>query len=256
MTLSRHLLPVLLVGTLLGGRAAWALPDFDAGDVSALTTANIESLIETVAIGTDHRAYMTARPMGVTGIDAGLEVTLFRVPSAFLDAMTAAGIPTGVPALLPVPRLNLHKGFPLGLDLGFSFVTIQGNRLLGAEIQWAFLRTKPLLPFVALRTSATLSRLYFMNTRTYKADLLASKGMGPLLEPYGGFGLQFSSGDLNVPVGVPGGLQLTVAGQQSSTDPHVFLGLAIKMVLFRVTVEYDYSFAGIQSYGLKASIGI
>lgn len=256
MSLSRRLLPVLLVGSLLGGRAAWALPDFDPGDVSALSSANLEALVQTVAIGTDHRAYMTARPLGVTGIDAGLELTLFRLPSEFLDAMTAAGVASGVPALLPVPRLNLHKGFPLGLDLGFSFVTLQGNRILGVEIQWAFLRTKPLLPFVALRASTTLSRLFFMNTRTYKADILASKGVGLLLEPYAGFGVQFSSGDLNVPVGGPGGLQLSVAGQKSSTDPHVFLGLPIKLVLLRVTAEYDYSFAGIQSYGIKASLGI
>lgn len=239
--------------------SSFAADNFLPVDVSGLTSGAVNSLLKTVAIGGDHRAYMPAAPLGVVvGLDIGLDVTVIRTPTEFVDAMRlVTGDPAAsVPETLPLPRLNIHKGFPFGLDLGFSYISYQSTfNVYGADIKWAFIPGGVALPAVAARLSGSYNNFWFMQTHNYKLDVLVSKKF-LLMEPYGGLGVSLWSGDLNLPVEVAQGFQVDVSGHQSGTNMHFFGGLSFKMLIVRITGELDYSTAGLTTYGLKASLSL
>lgn len=217
----------------------------------------VDSLLKTVALGAEHRDYMSASDLGIAlGFDLGVDVRVIKVPSAFGDALN---IVTGqsIPAYIPVPRLVFHKGFPFGVDLGFSYFGVNtpdvSIKMYGGEVQWSFLRGNLAMPSMALRATANYSALGFINTHTYKADIVASKSL-LLLEPYFGAGLQSWSGDLNFPVHL-GPLPATISGHSSGSNTHYFGGLIFKLLFARIAVEADYSTARVTSYGMKLSLG-
>lgn len=223
-----------------------------------LTNAGANALIQTVAVGADYHAYMPASPMGlIIGLDVGLDVTFLTLPSAFNTAFTTA---TGAaaPGLIPIPKLNIHKGLPKGIDLGFTFSTYSDPAnptanlvtIYGGEVKWAFIDGGIILPSVAVRGAASMTNVFFMNTNTYTLDLTASKTFF-LFEPYIGAGMDFWSGTLSVS---GGSLPTSVSASQSGANPHFYVGTPIKILFLRVTAEYDYSLAGVTTYGGKISI--
>ncbi len=246
---------VLAAALFLLSSPAWALSSYLPGDLSALTSSGVDSLIKTVAISSDHRAYMPASALGATvGLDVGVEVTAIQLPSDFLSAMAAAGVTSSLPTYLALPKLNFHKGLPRGVDLGFSYVGYQNYKIYGAEVKWAFLRGGMAKPAVAARLSQSYSSLFFMKTRTSKLDLVASKGFALIFEPYVGAGMQVSSGELDVPIGGTTGLNASVSGSSSYTAAHYFVGLPINLTLLKLVTEYDYSSAGVKTFGAKVSL--
>lgn len=229
--------------------SGWAVETFTINDVTNLTNSAAEDLIKTIAVGADHRPYSSASPLGLAiGLEIGVDVTVIPVPSSFTNALQTVGNTANVPSALPLPRLNIRKGLPFGIDLGFSYIGVDDNKIVGGDIQWAFL-TKPALPNVAVRASQTLARLGFITTRTTSIDVLASKKVGFLLDPYVGFGVQFASGELAYAAGAT--LPVGVEAKQSVTHPRLFVGLPIKLVLFKLVAEYGYSFSGVSTYGGK-----
>ena len=228
---------------------AYALPSYAPTDVSGLTDANVRSLIDTVAIGFDHHAYSPAMPMGIMlGVDVGVDFSVLTLPSEFTNAMKASGASSSLPSVLALPRLNVHKGLPAAIDIGFSYFGYQSNSLIGADVKWAFIRGSMISPSVALRVSGNLNRLFFMTTRTYDVDLVISKRVVLIFNPYVGGGLQFINGNINVPPG------LTVSSQESTTTTHVYVGLPIRLGFIKLSPEYDYSAKGISTYGGKFSL--
>lgn len=235
---------------------AYALPSYSAQDLSKFTDPLVQSLIETVALGTAHRAYQPASALGaVIGLDLGLEVTAISLPDTFVSALKTAGATTTVPPAIAIPRVNVHKGLPFGVDVGFSYIGYQGNKVVGGDIHWSILKKGILLPAVALRLSDTYSKLFFMNTHNVGADLIVSKKIAFLLEPYLGVGMQWVSGDLSVPVNTSIGLPVNISSSHSFNTQHIFVGMPIKMAFLHLTPEADHSFKGINTYGLKLSLG-
>ena len=101
---------------------AWALPTFTPGNVSLLNQAGVESLIKTVALGVDHRAYAPATPLPASiGLDVGVDLTGIETPASFKTSMAAAGVGSAVPNYLAIPRLNLHKGCRRGPTPSWGF---------------------------------------------------------------------------------------------------------------------------------------
>lgn len=229
---------------------------FIPSDVSSLTNSSVEALLKTVGVGADHRAYMPASDLGIAlGFDVGIDFTAIKPPQEFIDAFALV---TGqsIPTYIPLPRLNIHKGLPFGIDLGFSYLgyTDPGFsvKMVGGEVKWAFIRGKA-LPAVAARVSGNYSSLGFLNSRSYKFDITASKSL-VVAEPYVGTGLQIWSGELSYPATV-GSLPVDVSGKASGTNPHFYAGLMMKLIAFRVSAEYDYSTTGVSTVGGKVSLG-
>jgi hypothetical protein len=250
---TRILVAALALDALARPAPTEAATQFDPTTLQSLTNQLAESLITQVGITGDHRAFEPASPLGLAiGLDVGVDTTASKMSQSFKDALTTAGVTGSKPDYIVLPRLNVHKGLPLGIDVGFSYVGYQKNSIYAGEAKYAFLRGGVVKPSVAARVSYTSSTLYFMKTHTTKIDVLASKTVGWFLEPYVGTGVQLVSGTVEVPVGVPG-LPATVSASQSKSAMHVYGGLPIKLIFLHLTGEYDYSFTGITTAGLKVS---
>ena len=243
----------------LGATQARAIDNFNPVDVSGLTADGVNALLKTAAIGADHRPYRGASNLGVTlGLDIGMDVTVVKTPSEFVSAMTLiTGQPASqIPELLALPRLNLHKGLPWGVDLGFSYISYQSLfKVYGAEVSWNPLRGLPGLPNLQGRLSASYASLWFMQTHAYKMDVVASKAFA-VIEPYIGLGMQTWNGDLNLPVTVASGFQANVTGHAASTNLHIFGGLVLKLLVLKIAGEFDWSSAGVTSIGSKVSLAL
>jgi len=244
---------LLTLGFATDARAAFG----PGTNLSAMTDAFVKSMIETVALGTDFRAYQSATPLGmVIGLDMGLEVTAIKVPQEFTDAMVATGQnAASVPTLLPVPKLNLHKGLPFGIDLGFSYVKYQSYQIIGGSVKYAILAGNLAKPSVATRLSYNNSDLSYIKTRTWKLDVLVSKPIAFLFDPYAGIGYQIGGGTIDFPTGGGTGMPASVQGSQSVSAPHFFVGFPLKLALLKIVGEYDYSFSGFSTFGAKLSLG-
>jgi hypothetical protein len=241
---------------------AHALDGYDPASYAQATNDSVSALINLVGIGADHHAYLGASPLGYVGFDIGLDVTYISLPAAFVSSISqvtntpAANFPPGI----PVPKLSLHKGLPGNVDLGFSYSTYPDSRgrklytAYGADVKWAFLPPAG-YPTLAVRGSWSYNSLFFMRTHTYAFDLVASKTLAFVLEPYGGLGMQIWSGEVSLPAGVPAppsGVTLN----QSGVNPRFFGGAVFKVPGIRLAAEADYSTAGILTFGGKLSFGI
>ncbi|MEK6579709.1 MAG: DUF6588 family protein [Bdellovibrionota bacterium] len=232
---------------------AYALSNFNPGNLSGMLQSGVDSLINTVALGSDYRAYSSARPLGMLlGFDAGVDVTVITVPQAFKDAMSVAtGTATSsIPAQIPLPRMTFRKGLPKGFDIGFSlFPDYQGLfKTYGAGIQWAPMWTVGI--DLAFRLSGNYTKLYFLATHCYSLDAVVSKKFF-VFEPYMGLGLQDWSGSMEASLST---LPVGVSGSQSGISPHFFGGLGFKMLIIKLVGEFNYSTEGISTWGLKASL--
>lgn len=255
--------PRLAVGllTIAASVPAHAVTSFDPTNFSAFTQDAVNALVKTVGYGADHHDYMPASPLGTAfGLDIGIDATVIDFPSDFLDAMaTATGSSASeLPPRTVVPRLNIHKGLPLGIDLGFSYVGYatsgKSNTLLGFSGQWNFLKAGKVRPPISFRFSYSKATVpaFFMTSTTYKTDLVVSRKLGVFAEPYFGLGMQFASGTLEIPSSAIG-LPVAVSNASSQSGFHFFVGFPINLVFLKLTPEYDYNLSGVRNYGGKIS---
>ena len=238
---------------------AHAVIPFVPTSISALTSGMADSLIQTVAIGGDYRDYMPATSLGMTlGLDIGINLVAFGPPSDFQTAFSTVTGQT-LPSLIPFPRLSIHKGLPQGIDLGFSYFGYTDPagqysiNSYGGSVKWAFIPGGVASPTVAAKISANYNGFGFINTHTYKLDVIASKNLY-IIDPYVGMGLEMWNGSLDFPVSV-GPLPINVSGTSSGTNPHFYGGLVLKLLVLKLTGEMDYSTAGVTTYGGKVSLG-
>ena len=225
---------------------------FDFGSLGSATNAAVESIVKTIAMGADHHPYASAKPLGLlVGLDVGVDATAISLPKEFNDALSLMGSTGSVPPVIPIPRLNIRKGLPFGVDLGFSYIGYDKYKLIGFDAQWAVIRGM-VLPNLAIRGSMNWSNLDVVHTKTYSVDAVLSKSL-IFMDPYLGVGIQFAHGSLAVPVGA---LPITVTAEKDISAARIFFGLPIKMLFLHLTPEYNYSFSGFQTYGAKISIAI
>lgn len=236
-----------------------ALPSYSLQTLQNTTQDIINEVIETVAVGTAHHAYQPASPLGMLiGLDVGVEVTGINLPSDFKNNIaTISGQNLGdIPTLIPIPKFNVHKGLPFGVDVGFSYIGYKSDlKLFGGDVKWAFFPGDILLPSAAVRLNYTNEQLWYINGTMWQLDLLVSKNL-LIIEPYLGAGVQKWSGNLSIPTNLPAasGLPANVSSSTSGTNVHVFAGLPIKLALIHITPEIDHSTAGVTSFGAKFSL--
>lgn len=254
----RALAPLLLGSLMIvAGPAARAdlYPNFTlAANLAAVGAAQVSSAIQTIALAGDHRAYMPATGTGLPGFDLGLEATGFLPPAAFSNALQAM---TGqaAPGVLLIPKINVHKGLPGGLDIGGSGIyyylasSQQSLFLIGGDVKWTFF-SGPALPSLAVRGSFNYTNLWFITGMAYDLDAVVSYPM-VIIDPYIGAGATFWTGNLSVPVGSG----ITVATSANGLNPRIYAGLPLKMGILRLTAQAEYSFSGLLTFGGKISFG-
>lgn len=230
---------------------------FDPQNASGLSQSDLDMILKTVAIGADHRAYRSAENMGITlGIDIGIDVTVVQPSDQFRSALTTISGTDATNTTVFLPRFNFHKGLPGRIDLGFSFISYQTMKVYGLEASWNPIPGNSVGPNVQARLSASYANLWFIQSRTFKLDAVASKAL-VVFDPYGGLGLQFWNGTLNVPSNVATAFQAAGLSQNASgMGFHIFAGVTFKLVFLKFAAEYDWSSSSTSTIGTKVSIAL
>ncbi|GAB3537918.1 hypothetical protein GCM10027343_02310 [Noviherbaspirillum agri] len=214
------------------GLCAVMLPVHAADNIDnlfSLSQSEFRLLSEDLGSALSYKPLTPAESTGVLGFDLGVEVTATELahPEVFDRAVSGSA-----PSTLYVPKLHLHKGLPLGLDVGVSYAQVPGSNieLLGAEVRYAILEGGIATPALGLRASYTSLRgVDQLDLNTTGIDLAISKGFA-FITPYAGVGaVRVSSKPNDVP-----GLSKT-----SFTQNKVFVGANINFALLNVAVEAD-----------------
>jgi hypothetical protein len=230
------------------------MPSYTAGDLSSFTTTQVTSLLQMTATGGDHHDYLPASALGTLGFDIGATVTAVTLPPDFKTALALATGGQSIPPYLFLPRASAYLGLPFGIDLGASYFPsflIQGVSLLGFQAKWAILKGGAWKFALAIKASANFNYMWFIHTKTFTAEVLASYNLY-VVEPTIGVSGQYWLGDLNVPLGSG----LSVSGSANGFVPHIYAGLPMKFFFIRIGAEIDYYFNGMITYGAKLSFGI
>ena len=208
------------------------------------------SIIKAVGFAGEHRPYEPATPMGTQpGINLGVVLTLNQIPQDFNEALQKAGVRSTGLTTLPVPALNLHKGFGPFVDIGGSYIGYQDYRVYGADLKIALLRPDEGLTY-ALRLVYSTATLKIVNTKTWSPQFLVSRAMD-FADPYIGVGYGSTSGKIEFPITISG-LTTTLEGESSVTQFTAFGGVQIKTSGLLFDIEGQYSSAGVNSMGAKA----
>lgn len=208
---------------------------------SLLTQAEFKLLSEDLGSALSFKGLIPAESLGLTGFDIGFALTGTELKNRAIWEKASAG--ADVPGTLPVPSLRIHKGLPMDIDIGVSFVKVPSSniRLVGGELRWAVLPGNAVLPAVALRASLTsLSGVDQLTLRTSGLDISVSKGF-TVLTPYAGVGF------ITVLSDPDSGTGLT---RERFNQNRVFAGLNMNLGLANFVFEADKT-GKASSFGVK-----
>ncbi len=210
-----------------------------AGAAQAATNINSINLInnqgefrllsEDLGAALSYKAVIPAEPLGITGFDISLEGSSTKLENADVYKKATNG---NSGSTLVVPKLHVHKGLPLGIDVGAFYSAIPNSniKLWGAELRYALLKGGVATPAVGLRGSyTTLQGVNQLNFNTKGVDISVSKGF-TLVTPYAGLGKVWVS---STPVGIPG-----LVGEDFSYSK-VFAGVNVNFGLVNIALETD-----------------
>ena len=208
-----------------------ALADID--DIEVLSPAQFKTLATDLVAALSHKSVTPAEPLGITGFDLGVGLSVVQTDSDLPWSITTGS----EQSYLTIPRVSLHKGLPLDIDVGGFYASVPGTgiRFFGAEIKYALLEGNVALPAVALRGAATrLSGIESLDLDTRSAELVVSKGLANFT-PYAGFGRVW--GEVT-----PKGSALTGVLRLREESPEMtryFAGVNVSIFLGSVALEVD-----------------
>lgn len=236
----RKFLFVICIIAMLASQAWASGSDID---ISGLSQEQFKDLSRELGIASSYKAVAPAEPLGITGFDIGVELSLVDVEedTSYWDMAY-----DNIPSYVPVPKLRVIKGLPLNIDVGAFYAKIPSCdvSLWGGELKWAILEGSAVTPALAVRGSYTeLKHVMGLDFSTKRFDVSISKGFA-MLTPYAGAGKVWIESN-------PDGFMFL--RKESLTESHIFGGLQMSFVLFRVTIEAE--FAEIPTYTLKVSTG-
>lgn len=192
-------------------------------------------------------------PLGVTGFDAGIEVTAIDIKKE--SSYWKSAFNQDAPSYLTIPHLRLRKGLPFGIDVGamYAYVPDSNIKIYGAELSKSIIDGGVATPSLGVRaTYSKLAGVSDLDLQTVGLDASVSKGF-VILTPYVGAGMLWIN---SKPKGaladgtLPGGFALT---DEKIWQPRFFGGLKFSpLPLFGITAEVDYSER--PAYSLKAAL--
>ncbi|MGC2165458.1 MAG: hypothetical protein WA632_05540 [Gallionella sp.] len=209
---------------------------------AGFTQAKFKLFSEDLGSALSYKAVTPAEPLGITGFDLGIEVSSTKMNNSTLWA-DATGTSRST---LPVPKLHVHKGLPLSIDVGafYSSVPTTNIKLYGGELRYAIMEGGIALPAVAIRGSLSkLTGVDQLSFSTKGLDISISKGIA-MLTPYAGVGKVWVD---STPNGVP---PLT---EESFSQNKIFAGANLNFGLTNIAVEYDKT-GSAQTYSAKLGL--
>lgn len=218
-----------------------------AGDLSALgnlSQSEFRTVSEDLGAAFSYKPLSPTAAQGITGFDIGIEVTGTDI-SKSAAALSKAGASDSSMNTLLVPKLHVHKGLPLGIDLAAFMANIQpiNANLFGAELRYALIDGGVTTPAVGVRAAYTsLSGASQLGFSTRSVDLSVSKGF-TLLTPYAGIGQ----------VWVDSRPSAGALAAESFTQGKLFAGVNLNLGLLNLAFELDKT-GNTQSWGAKLGL--
>lgn len=237
--MTRRILAAALLST-----AVLALPVRAATNLDALGSiggqANFHLLSEDLGAVLSYKPLIPAEPLGLTGFDLGIEVSATELQNAAIFNTATSG---GTVKTLFLTKLHVHKGLPLGIDLGASYSAVPDSNIKawGTEIRYAMVKGGATTPAVAVRGSySALDGVNQLKLTTTGLDVSISKGFA-MFTPYAGIGKVWvrSTPDASIPL---------LAEDFSLTK--IFVGANLNLAVVNIAFEGDKT-GDATSYGIK-----
>ncbi len=175
-----------LAGLVVMALGAGSVQAADINRVSTLSQAEFRLLSEDLAAATSYKGLTPAEPLGILGFDIGAELTDTTLENAAV-MQKACGCSDDH---LIIPKLHLHKGLPMGFDVGLMYASTgkPDVSLTGLELRYANIEGGMAMPAVATRlTWSQLDGVDEMDLETMGIEVSISKGFA-MLTPYAGVG--------------------------------------------------------------------
>ena len=190
----------------------------DFTSLGALAQDEFQRLSQDLGAAIAYRGVTPATPLGITGFDVGVAVTDTRMENSSLFSRAGAGSQSH----LLIPRIQVHKGLPLGFDIGafFAGASEVSATIYGAELRYAIVDDTLTLPAVGLRLSGSKAGgLGDLSLSTAALDLVVSKKF-TALTPYVGGGT----------VRVQSSASGTGLAEERFNKSRVFAGLNVNLI--------------------------
>ena len=196
---------------------------------STVTSQNIFSdLVKDIGAATNYKSVAPAEPLGTLGFDFSFELSGTSVEHK--DSLKAvAG--NDAPDTLYVPKLHLHKGLPLGFDVGAFYTSVPSSNIsvFGGELRYAIMEGSTLTPALAVRgTYSQMSGVTDFDLNTTGLELSVSKGFA-MFTPYAGVGT----------VRYSGGTNISGINDEKISETKYFLGLNFSLGLVNFAAETE-----------------
>ena len=241
---SRARLSSLMVSALLlAAPSAARAADIDS--LQSLTQPQFRMLAEDLVAALSYKAISPAEPLGVTGFDLGVGLSVTETSGSVWKLATGSGTD-----YLPMPRLMLQKGLPFGIDVGGFYAAAPGSniKLWGGELKYAILEGSTVMPALAVRGAVTgMSGVDDLDLETQSLEFVVSKGLLNIT-PYGGIGQIWSS----ITPSATSSLGLPLR-KESPSMTRVHAGLGFKVILVNFAVEVDHTATG---FGASTRFGL
>ena len=224
----------LLVVALSVG-SVQAADDVDMANV--IGQDNFKKLSEDLASATSYKALSPGEPLGITGFDVGVELT--QTTLQYADTFDAACGGCGADDLM-IPKIHLHKGLPMGFDVGLMHATTSSSNVTvtGFELRYANIEGGITMPAVATRLSySKLEGVGSLSLESKGVDVSISKGF-VMLTPYAGVGQNWVTSSA------------TGFSDEDFTQTKYFVGLNLNLGLLNFDFEVDNT-GGADTMGAK-----
>ena len=227
----------------------------DISFVQGLAQDQFKGLSKEVGIALAYKNVAPPVPLGITGFDAGVELSFIDIKKESAYWQSAFG--KDAPGYLYYPRIRVRKGLPFGIDVGamYSYVPDSNVKLFGVELSKAILEGGVTMPALGVRATYTkLAGVGDLDLQTVGVDASISKGF-LIVTPYAGAGLVWIDSDANgaLKAGTLPGVGTVALKEEKFWTPRGFAGVKVTpFPLFAVTAEVEYAVRPI--YSLKAAV--
>ncbi len=218
----------MLFAALGAAGAVQAADEIDG--LNLLTQAQFKSLSEDLASATSYKALTPAEPLGIAGFDVGIEatVTTLNYETEFNAACSGC---SNVDSLT-IPKLHLHKGLPMGFDVGLMYASAgdASIELTGLELRYANMEGGIATPAVSTRLSySKLGGVDDLSLTTTGLDISVSKGIA-MFTPYAGIGYNWVTSDPAASTGLD---------KESFNQTKFYVGFNLNLGLLNFDIEAD-----------------
>ena len=176
--MKRLISSLIIGGTLLAVSVAGAR---DISFSSGLIQGQFKELSKEAGAALAYRNAAPAAPLGITGFDVGLEVSIIDIKKE--STYWRAALNNDAASYLYIPSLRARKGLPFGIDVGamYSYVPDSNVKLYGFEVSKAILEGTAVTPALGVRASYTkLAGVNDLDLQTVGIDVKSIRDVTPI----------------------------------------------------------------------------